>query len=94
MVAKQIGLSSCRGNAALTLREDYATGSRTGNAALEIDDGADEIWNKVNVPLIALDDYWENEPIGLVKVDIEGHEDEFLVGAQKTLLRWRPIIYI
>jgi FkbM family methyltransferase len=94
VVVVRAGLSSAQGTAALTLREDYASGSSTGNASIQIDDGADKVWNKVEVPIITLDDYWKNEPIGLIKVDIEGHEDEFLRGAQGALLACRPIIYL
>jgi FkbM family methyltransferase len=93
--ARQMGLSSKSGIAALTLREDYTSGSPTGTASIQIDDdGLDAAWNTVNVPLAALDEFWDNEPIGVIKIDIEGHEDEFLLGAQKTILKWRPIIYM
>jgi FkbM family methyltransferase len=41
-----------------------------------------------------LDDLRIEGPLAVVKVDIEGMELQFLRGAQKTLLRERPLIYL
>jgi FkbM family methyltransferase len=39
-----------------------------------------------------VDERGGTSPVGLVKIDVEGHELEVLHGAQKTLLRDRPIV--
>jgi FkbM family methyltransferase len=49
------------------------------------------------VPCITLDAFVEEqriERIDLIKVDIEGAEHKFLVGARKTIERFRPIVAI
>jgi FkbM family methyltransferase len=94
VTANSFGLSSAQGRAALTLREDYLEGSQSGNAAIEINDGDDDRWQKVGINLRALDEIWDGAPIGVIKLDIEGHEDEFFAGACHTLCRHRPIIYM
>jgi FkbM family methyltransferase len=94
VTTNSFGLSSSASVAVLTLREDYLEGSRSGNAAIEINDGDDDRWEKVEVSLRSLDEVWGDDPIGVVKLDIEGHEDEFFAGARNTLCRHRPILYM
>jgi FkbM family methyltransferase len=92
----QLGLSSRPGLAAITLREDFAAGGKTGNAALLINDD-DLRFEVLQVELMSLDVLsrsFELGSIGLMKVDIEGHEDEFLSGAVETIARNRPTIYM
>jgi FkbM family methyltransferase len=47
----------------------------------------------IDVPVQRLDDLDCADFIGLMKVDIEGHEHAFLRGARATILRDRPIIF-
>jgi FkbM family methyltransferase len=92
----QLGLSSQPHTARITLREDFAAGGKTGNAALMIDD-EDLRFETLQVELTSLDVLSrsiEFGNIGLMKVDIEGHEDEFLFGAVETISRNRPMIYM
>lgn len=53
----------------------------------------DPEWGTVQVEAIALDDL-ELREVTLIKVDVEGHEPQVLVGAAQTIQRWRPMILI
>lgn len=89
----QTALSDVQGSGHITLREDFDAGAATGNAALTIDDGTDERFTTVPVPLVPLDDLLERygaPHVSLVKADLEGHEDRFLAGAAGTFARCRP----
>jgi FkbM family methyltransferase len=46
---RQHALSDRPGTLAMTLREDFANGSGTGNAAVAIDDGTDSTWSRIEV---------------------------------------------
>jgi FkbM family methyltransferase len=39
-----------------------------------------------------IEEYAGETPVGLVKIDVEGHEFSVLQGAQKTLVRNRPVV--
>lgn len=39
-----------------------------------------------------IEEYGGETPVGLVKIDVEGHELNVLQGAQKTLMRNRPVV--
>jgi FkbM family methyltransferase len=95
--AHEVGLSNYMGHAELTLREDFAIGSSTGNAAIATNPEFDRGFTKVLIPLTKLDEIRGQfrdggHRISFVKVDIEGHEDYFLEGAQETLNRARPTV--
>lgn len=51
---------------------------------------------KIEVNQITLDEYVDSEniEIGLIKVDIEGAERNFLKGAKKTICEQKPILLI
>jgi FkbM family methyltransferase len=92
----QVGLSDQNGTARISLREDFARGAETGNAALFIN-AEDERFPSTSVNIARLDDLFDSLGIckvDLMKVDIEGHEDKFLAGADETIQRFRPIIYM
>jgi len=65
-------------------------GSRSGSMASEAIKYTEE------VEMITLDDYVEQYGIniGLIKVDIEGGEKEFLKGAKRTICRQKPILLL
>lgn len=95
--AHQLGLSNIAGKADLTLREDFANGSSTGNAAIAINAQFDREFPTMSIPLARLDESRHllrdgGRCVDFVKVDIEGHEDYFLEGAAETLNQARPVI--
>jgi len=94
---QMIGLSAAAGTADLALREDFEGGGEVGNASVVINDGMDARFARTQINLARLDDLWPRlgqTRLDVVKIDIEGHEDEFLYGARETLERNRPIILI
>lgn len=52
--------------------------------------------NIIEVPVITLDEYVKenNIQVGLIKVDIEGAEPDFLIGAKKTIYTQKPTILL
>lgn len=47
----------------------------------------------IRVPVKTLDEYtFEN--VGLMKIDVEGYEEEVLRGARETIRRCRPVLYL
>ena len=43
-----------------------------------------------SVPVVALDDVLQGQPVNLIKLDIEGAEAEALLGAQRIIEKYRP----
>lgn len=89
------GLSDADTTAKLTLRLDFKQGSATGNAAISISPEADQDFETVEIPLQRLDTIASSlppQPIGVIKIDIEGHEDQFFDGDRATLAKHRPLI--
>ena len=81
----------------ITLREDFSEGAETGNAAIPTNDEFDEGFARVPIELTTLDIVWADQKfhpphIDMIKLDIEGHEDFFLRGAQATVDSQRPTI--
>jgi FkbM family methyltransferase len=92
----QMGLSDRIGTVQISLREDFAAGSVTGNAAIVID-GDDSRFQCVPIEVRTLDDLFGSlalERLDFIKVDIEGHEHRFLAGAYQTIARFRPILFM
>jgi len=48
----------------------------------------------LTVPTRCLDDYEAIEPVGCIKIDVEGHEDAVLRGARRILVRDHPSLII
>lgn len=95
--AYDVGLSDHASQAIITLREDFRQGAVTGNAAIATDPAFDAGFTRLPIRLERLDDVvadvrWRAKPIGLIKMDIEGHEDLCLAGARQTLVAHRPTI--
>jgi FkbM family methyltransferase len=93
----QLGLSNRAGRVAITLREDFVAGAETGNASIAINSEIDAGFATTQAELAPLDEFWPTvpcaaRPIGFIKLDIEGHEDCALEGAQRTLATHRPVI--
>lgn len=92
----EVGLSDKPGTLEISLREDFARGSETGNAAIVIDE-RDRHFRRTTIDVDTLDRVFDSLDIprlDFVKVDIEGHEDKFLAGAGSVISRFRPIIFI
>jgi FkbM family methyltransferase len=49
---------------------------------------------ELTVPTRRLDDYGAIEPVGCIKIDVEGHEDAVLRGARGILMRDHPSLII
>lgn len=89
------GLSDADATLQLLLRQDFRDGSGTGNASILINDAADTEYDRVAIEVRKLDDHaglLGDRPVGVIKVDVEGHEDQFFRGAARLLGRDRPII--
>ena len=94
-----VALSSCPGNIIIVMREDFAAGSATGNASVALGPEFDRGFETVEVRAEPLDKLISGlirpgERIGFMKVDIEGHEDQFLVGATETVRAHEPILLL
>jgi FkbM family methyltransferase len=49
--------------------------------------------HRLNVPMLRLDDL-ELRDVGFMKIDVEGHEEAVIAGAEETLTRSRPTLLI
>ncbi|MBW0017006.1 MAG: FkbM family methyltransferase [Mycobacterium sp.] len=87
-----IALSDRSGSAAMRVLESEP-GRSTIDSANPLNDLDDSTIDTVDVPLKRLDDL-RLDNIGLVKVDVEGHELAVLRGAVETLTRNRPAIVV
>ena len=95
--AHEYALSSRAGTAEITLREDFLAGSGTGNAAIVFSESDKSRFLVERIALRRLDDLGEEmhlDRLDLIKLDIEGHEDEFLRGGAGIINRHLPIIYM
>jgi FkbM family methyltransferase len=61
----------------------------SGMARLDFDDRSENHWREQRVTLMRLDDI-ALEPVGFVKIDVEGHELEVLEGAAGIIVSDRP----
>ncbi len=41
-----------------------------------------------------VDTYLPDQPVSLIKIDVEGFEEAGLVGASDTIARWKPILHV
>jgi len=41
---------------------------------------------------VTIDDFLGNSRVDLIKMDIEGHEEEALLGAQKAIQKFKPVL--
>jgi FkbM family methyltransferase len=91
----ELGLSDSAQELSLVLREDFRNGAKSGNASVAISDAMDAGFACTTIQVDTLDSFWARHGEGraridFVKVDIEGHEDCFFRGAQRTFSEHRP----
>lgn len=96
VVVHELGLSDSRASLRISLREDFANGSGTGNAAIVIDE-SDSRFQCPVIEVDTLDSIYPSlniERLDFIKVDIEGHEDKFLSGAASAIGQFRPVLHM
>ncbi|MDC9722674.1 MAG: FkbM family methyltransferase [Urechidicola sp.] len=98
-ILNNFGLSDKSDEALITLRDDFRLGSSTGNASIQTGKKIDDGYKTTPIKLKSLDDVWETNYLNLgridfIKMDIEGHEDFCLKGAQQTINKHRPTIFM
>ena len=82
-------LSSSAGTATLKIPlNDWDSISR-----LDFENTRDELWRAERITLLRLDDI-VHEPVGFIKIDVEGHEREVLDGALRTIAAYKPSLLI
>ena len=83
-------------NLALGAEESIITIHVNGPTSTGIDRPGLKFIEDIQVPVTTLDDYVKEHPmeIGLIKVDIEGGEPDFLAGAKKTICEQKPILLL
>ena len=84
--------SAC-GDEAATLyfsQPDYSSGGNFGGVSMS----KSPLPSGVAIPCIRLDDVFGSDPVGLMKIDVEGFELLVLKGAEGILDRSRPVIYV
>lgn len=83
------------------IAENYALGSHTGTTTMSVSESISTIVDMGNIDsvlvnMITLDDYVKDNKVevGLIKVDIEGAEIEFLRGTVETIKSQTPVILL
>ena len=91
----KVALSDKERSEMLTLREDYQSGSCTGNASIASNSNMDEGFQTEEIRLTRLDNFRgeKDDTIAIIKMDIEGHEPEAMSGATRTIETHLPIIF-
>ncbi|WP_175983319.1 FkbM family methyltransferase [Caballeronia zhejiangensis] len=75
------------------LHFDEPTYSNTGNFGA-VSMKREQDVGSVRVPAVALDQILADEPVALIKIDVEGFELDTLQGAQSILEKSRPVLYV
>jgi FkbM family methyltransferase len=69
---------------------DYDALGNFGGVSMQTEAAA----NTLPVPCVRLDDALRSHTVGLLKLDVEGFELNALLGAEETIARSRPAIYV
>ncbi len=97
---KTLKMNECKN--AIPIRAGIGACSGVANAASELSMGVvlkkarDENTPEEEVKVISVDEFVEQHSlqIGLIKVDVEGYEQDFLKGAEKTIKEQRPALLL
>lgn len=84
-------------NSALGSRRGTIHMKLAGSGSTATDRKGIEFEGELEVPVISLDEYVKENnvtDIGLIKVDIEGAEPDFLAGAKDTISKYKPILLL
>jgi FkbM family methyltransferase len=86
-----VALSDHAGEAKLRILMDD-----TGRSSIEAENQVEQLGTVrvLTVPMRRLDDYDAMEPVGCIKIDVEGHEEAVLRGARGILLRDHPSLLV
>ena len=96
----ECGLSDADAEMELVLRDDFKSGSTSGNASIATSVGFDGGFERMRIEVTPLDRFWSanglcgRRRVSFIKVDIEGHEDFFLRGARAVIESNRPIMLL
>jgi len=94
VMIEPFALSSTSGEAELRFPLLASGREDLGMASLETRAVGDEVLSRsIRIPLRRLDDYGFDN-VSLIKIDVEGHEEEALAGAEQTIQRNRPNLFI
>lgn len=91
------GLSDRSGDAILSMNGTMGSHICTGNEERQstLNYGINQVADqKINIKTVALDDIVNGTDIGFIKMDIEGEELNALHGAEKTILKDKPLLAI
>lgn len=97
-IVNNFALSNKSGETKLILNSyDWLNNAETGNCSLATEERFDKGYKSVFCKIVTLDKYWENfkqknKKIGVIKIDVEGHEHFCLKGAKNVLEHYRPVI--
>ena len=91
----ELALGNECGQAEIVLADDFIAGGVVGNAMF----GSRELYGpqfpRTVVQRETLDQVWHaRERIDIIKLDIEGHETNFLEGGRETISAHRPVLLI
>lgn len=91
IVVHPYGLSDAHGSAEIYLPKRDGPWCNYGGTSLMQSHQHSDI--KHNIQLERLDDVYGGQP-SVLKIDVEGHEFEVIKGAEQTIRRWRPAMYV
>lgn len=71
-------------------RPDYVANGNFGGVSMSTESAQGDI----AVPCVDLDTFLSKEPVGLMKIDVEGFELNVLQGAARLIEQSRPVLYV
>jgi FkbM family methyltransferase len=85
ILAERIALSSAKGEALISKAEKLTQSALHQSSNAQIIDH-----HLTTVPMVSLDEYLDHKPVTIIKVDVEGSEADFLIGARHTIINHKP----